>query len=396
MITIAGSMFAATGEVGDQHGPYIGETTGPNRSPVHFDPFTAAQRNRPTVISVTGEPGGGKTHTAELLAYQMALRGAWVLDIDPKGDHEGLMNLPGIGNARVLKVSGHNAGLLDPFALADDPEEGAMLALETLRLLLPPGIGFEREGALVTACKNVADRDRPSLLAVVDELEKHDNADVRGLAPTLRAVADYPLANLCFAAGGGQRFVPDEHLTTIQVAGLSMPEPGTEREHQSWPERLSVAVMFLIADFAKRLAQGRDRLQPKAIILDEAWMLTSTQQGRNLIPALARMGRSRNTAVILVSQNAGDLLDERVLNCVSSSFAFRSQSDGEIDAVLGLLGVANTPEHRRIVRSLGNGECVFRDLDGRVSTVQIDLVSEEVAQAFDTTPRQAPLEGAAS
>lgn len=36
------------------------------------------------------------------------------------------------------------------------------------------------------------------------------------------------------------------------------------------------------------------------------------------------MGRSRNTALVLVSQNAGDLLNEQVTNCLSSVFAFRS------------------------------------------------------------------------
>jgi len=32
---------------------------------------------------------------------------------------------------------------------------------------------------------------------------------------------------------------------------------------------------------------------------------------------------SRNTALILVSQNAGDLLSEQVTNCLSGVFAFR-------------------------------------------------------------------------
>jgi hypothetical protein len=33
------------------------------------------------------------------------------------------------------------------------------------------------------------------------------------------------------------------------------------------------------------------------------------------------MGRSRNTALITVSQNAGDLVDEQVTNYISSVFA---------------------------------------------------------------------------
>ena len=40
------------------------------------------------------------------------------------------------------------------------------------------------------------------------------------------------------------------------------------------------------------------------------------------------MGRSRNTALILVLQNAGDLLSEQVTNCLSGMFAFRSTVRG--------------------------------------------------------------------
>ena len=75
------------------------------------------------------------------------------------------------------------------------------------------------------------------------------------------------------------------------------------------------------------------------------------------------MGRSRNTALILVSQNAGDLLSEQVTNCLSGVFAFRSTERGEVANVMSLLGVEPSDEHKAVLRSLGNGECIFRDLD---------------------------------
>ena len=76
-----------------------------------------------------------------------------------------------------------------------------------------------------------------------------------------------------------------------------------------------------------------DRRIPKAIVLDEAWAVTSTPQGAKLIPEVSRMGRSRNTALILVSQNAGDLLNEQVTNCLSAVFAFRSTERAEVASV---------------------------------------------------------------
>ncbi|MGH8907287.1 MAG: ATP-binding protein [Egibacteraceae bacterium] len=333
------------------------------------------------------------TTVAELLAYQLALRGAWVDVIDPKGDTAALVDLPGLEKTRLLEVSSGDDGLLDPFSLADTPEQGASLAAETLRLLLPPDAGFSREGALLTMCQAVAEEPDPSLHKVVNQLLRHPDAEARDIGAMLGAVAGYPLARLCFAPHKRESLNPDEHLTVIQVAGLSLPEPGTRRQDQGWPERLSVAVMFLIADFIKRLAQRRDPRQPKAIIIDEAWVLTATLQGRQLIESLARMGRRHNTVVMLVSQNADDFLSEKVRNCVSTKFAFRSTDDAEVAAVLRLLGVEDTPSHAEEVRSLRNGECIFADLDGRVGTIAIDLVSTALLNAFDTTPR--PLEDVA-
>jgi hypothetical protein len=128
---------------------------------------------------------------------------------------------------------------------------------------------------------------------------------------------------------------------------------------------------------------------PKAIFLDEAWAITSTPEGAKLVPEVSRMGRSRNTALILVSQNAGDLLNELVTNCLSGVFAFRSTERAEVANVMSLLGVAASDDHKAVLRSLGNGECIFRDLDDRAGRIGIDLVSDELRDWIDTNPTRA-------
>ena len=125
---------------------------------------------------------------------------------------------------------------------------------------------------------------------------------------------------------------------------------------------------------------------PKAIFLDEAWAITSTPEGAKLVPEVSRMGRSRNTALILVSQNAGDLLTEQVTNCISSVFAFRSSERVEVANVMALLGVEPTADHQAVLRGLGNGECIFRDLEGRAGRIGIDLISDEMQRWLDTNP----------
>jgi hypothetical protein len=397
LYTIAGGMPTATVDLGDRPadeagwiGPYIGETTGRARSVVHFDPLVAAARNRPTAIAITGEPGGGKTTLALLLILQMALRGVTVAVIDPKGDAESLVKLLQHRGrrARVLPLGSAAPGLLDPFSFGDDLAERRTMAAETLRLLLP-GMSEERESAMIQAVGAVSAADQPSLGKVIEFLEAAIDPASKNLGAVLRSMSEMRLAKLCFAPHGGDRIDAQGWTTVFTLAGLTLPEAGLKRDDYSYEQRLSVALLYLVSQFARRLLNGLDRRIPKAIVLDEAWAVTSTPQGAKLIPEVSRMGRSRNTALILVSQNAGDLLNEQVTNCLSAVFAFRSTERAEVANVLSLLGVDVSDEHAAVLRSIGNGECIFRDLDGRAGRIQIDLISDDLRRWLDTNPTRA-------
>ncbi len=397
LYTIAGGMPTATVDLGDRPvhdagwvGPYIGETIGRARSVVHFDPLVAAARNRPTAVAITGEPGGGKTTLALLLILQLALRGVTVAVIDPKGDAEALVRLLAHRGrrARTLPLGNAAAGLLDPFSFGDDLAERRTMAAETLRLLLP-GMSEERESAMIQAVGAVSSADQPSLGKVVDFLEAASDPASKNLGAVLRSMSEMRLARLCFSPSGGDRIDAEGWTTVFTLAGLTLPEAGLKRDDYSYEQRLSVALLYLVSQFARRLLNSLDRRIPKAIVLDEAWAVTSTPQGAKLIPEVSRMGRSRNTALLLVSQNAGDLLNEQVTNCISAVFAFRSTERAEVANVLALLGVDLSDEHAAVLRSLGNGECVFRDLDGRAGRIMVDLISDELRNWLDTNPTRA-------
>jgi RecA/RadA recombinase len=393
--TIAGGMATATVDLGDRLedagegwlGPYIGETVGRARSIVHFDPLLAASRNRPTAIAITGEPGGGKTTLALLMIYQMALRGVTVAVIDPKGDAESLVQLlqKRERKARIIPLGSAAPGLLDPFSFGDDIAAKKTMATETLRLLLPR-MSEERESAMIQAVAAVSNAPDPSLGKVVDHLEQTEDAASKNLGAVLRSMSEMHLARLCFDPSGGDQIDSEGWTTVFTLGGLTLPDVATTRDDYSYEQRLSVALLYLVSQFARRLMNGLDRRAPKAIFLDEAWAITSTPEGAKLVPEVSRMGRSRNTALVLVSQNAGDLLNEQVTNCLSSVFAFRSTERVEVDHVMSLLGVEPSEEHKAVLRSLGNGECIFRDLDGRAGRIGVDLISDELLRWLDTNP----------
>jgi RecA/RadA recombinase len=397
LYTIAGGMPTATVDLGDRVapdagwvGPYIGETLGRARSVVHFDPLVAAARNRPTAVAITGEPGGGKTTLALLLILQLALRGVTVAVIDPKGDAESLVTwLRARGRqARTLPLGSAAPGLLDPFSFGDDLAERRTMATETLRLLLPR-MSEERESAMIQAVGAVAAGEQPSLGKVVAHLEKSDDPASMNLGAVLASMSEMRLAKLCFSPSGGQGIDAAGWTTVFTLAGLTLPDVGVRRDDFSYEQRLSVALLYLVSQFARRLLNGMDRSLPKAIFLDEAWAITSTPQGAKLIPEVSRMGRSRNTALILVSQNAGDLLNEQVTNCISSVFAFRSSERAEVANVMSLLGVEPSDDHKAVLRGLGNGECIFRDLDGRAGRIGVELISDDLRRSLDTNPTRA-------
>ena len=393
LLLVAGGMPTASSEDGDQRegtrgwiGPYIGETTSRVRSQVNYSPHVAPIRNRPPGVAITGQPGGGKSFLAFTLAYQMAVQGVWTIYIDPKADAKPMAQIQGLGKPRMFDLRDGHDGMLDPFALADDRSAATLQAMETLRLLLGGNMSEEREEALLLAVSQVSEEAEPSLLKVVDRLMATESAAASALGLMLRTISQMPFARLCFAPMTSTPIRPQDGLTVITLLGLDLPNAEMAPADYSYENRLAVAVMYLLTRFARGLMLSMDKSHPKAICIDEAWAVTSTPQGAKLIPEIARMGRSHNTVPVLVSQNAGDLMADAVTNSLSTLFAFRSDRSGEISAILDLFNMEDNEGHRRAIRELRNGECLMKDLDGRIARVQIDAWNRELFEAFNTNP----------
>jgi len=106
-----------------------------------------------------------------------------------------------------------------------------------------------------------------------------------------------------------------------------------------------------------------------------------------LLNRLVRLGRSANTTVLLASQRLADLGDLSEL--VGTYFLFGQESDAEAARALRLIGL--DPDDGGLVHSLKSfrkGRCLMRDLRGRVGELQVDLASETLLDALDTTPRR--------
>lgn len=393
---LAASMFLAAPGLGDPVGPYIGRT-GPLGRPVYLDPTLPPRLDRPASMAFVGSPGSGKSFASNLLTYlAVVTRGARALVLDPKGERGRWPELlPELGDqVRVITLGPRPAdrGKLDPFVVGrglgrQASAETADLAASLLSFLAGARMGEGRFLRILQAVEQAAAGPRPSLTAVVEALAamgQHD-PEAAALAEYFGALSRRAYAGLLF--GTGDEEGPDLGcaLTVLQIQDLTLPPPGRPRADYSLEELLSVGLLHGVTAFATCFAASRPEVF-KVVLLDEAWMLTGSPQGRALVARLLRMGRSYNAGLYLVTQNVADLLDETIRNNLGAKLVFRATDEGEVARSLSLLGLEPTPENLAAVRGLETGQALLQDQAGRTGMVTIDPVLPHLARAFDTRP----------
>jgi hypothetical protein len=384
----AALMPLATHQVGTRTGVYLGTSGQGSRRPVLFDIAAASREGRPPSILLAGTLGSGKTIAAELLALQAALRGALVVDVDPKPDHN-LERLPALeGLVEVVELSGSDRfrGMLDPLRVAPPSLREDLTSSVLMELLpqAPPAWETQVRKAVRDAIRSGAE----SSLAILELLAASNHSHAREAGEALAVWADSGLARLAFATGPASAVQPACPVTSIKASALTLPSPGTARADYTQAERLAVAVLTLVAAYALRLVSG-DRSRLKLLLFDEAWFLLTSSEGRRLLDRLNRLGRSENATLVLATQQLGDVGE--IENLIGTRLIFGQETGAEAERALALLGL--DPSDRDLVqrlRSYRRGRCLMRDLDDRIAEVQIDPADPEVLAALDTTPGEWP------
>ncbi|MEK4202037.1 ATP-binding protein [Cytobacillus sp. FSL K6-0265] len=393
--TVAGGMFGATKQLGDGEGFFIG-STGILDQPVYIMPNRAAQGIRGTKTNALsaaflGSLGGGKSFCANLITYLSVLSGGKALVVDPKGDRDEwgdkLYDLRDHVNIISLSTKAEDAGRLDPFSIHDNIKEAETLALDILTFLT--GVRLDdskRFPKLTHAVRVVAEGEKPCLKKVMQTLLNDDDEVARELGGHIQSFSELSFAQLLFGDGEGQSSISLETaLNVLQIQNLELPSPNTPPEKYNLSEMLSIAMMLPISSFALKFIHS-DRSIFKVVLLDEAWAILNTSQGSHLATRLVRAGRSMNAGIYFVTQNADDLLDEKMKNNIGMKFAFRSTDSKEIENVLSLLNLKNTEYNASILSELQNGQCLFQDISGRVGVVSINALFHDLFDAFDTRP----------
>ena len=393
---LAGLGFGATQMLGENTGIYIGYSVDTGRN-VYLQPSLASQGVKGTVTNAlasafVGSLGGGKSFCNNLLVYYSVLFGGQAVILDPKSERGNWKEtLPEIAeeiNIVNLTSDKENAGLLDPFVIMKDKEDGTTLAKEILTFLT--GIST-RDGdkfpVLISAISKVSESEHRGLLNVITELRKENTPIANHIANHIDSFTNYDFAHLLFSDGTAKNTISlDNQLNIIQVADLVLPDKDTTFDEYTTIELLSVAMLIVISTFALDFIHS-DRSIFKIVDLDEAWAFLNVAQGETLSNKLVRAGRAMNAGVYFVTQSSGDVSKESLKNNIGLKFAFRSTDTNEIKQTLEFFGLDSEDENnQKRLRDLENGQCLMQDLYGRVGVVQIHPVFVELLHAFDTRP----------
>jgi AAA-like domain len=169
----------------------------------------------------------------------------------------------------------------------------------------------------------------------------------------------------------------------MRIRNLTLPLPGTARAELAEEERISLAVLRLLAAYALRLC-ATDTDRHSVLAMDEAWALLADNQGRALLERISRLGRSQNITPILATQMLADAAELEPL--VGAFFAFGVETDVEARRSLQLLRL-DLDDQAAAQRLIGYraGRCYLRDFAGQVAPIQIDPPAW-MLEKLDTTP----------
>lgn len=358
---------------GSQIGPYIGYTLTGSRAPVQFDLAEACQQNRPPTCLLAGSLGSGKTMFLEMAVWQALLQGSGpIVDIDPKGDHR-LEALPGVeGRIETIELAAEERyrGLLDPMRIGSE-ETREDLTYNFLVSILPAPVKPEWQTQLRLAVSEASAAGARTCSEVLERLAASGSEEAAEAARAVEVHGSGGLAKLGLSSPNTEvTQVGDAQVVSLRIRNLTLPLSGTSRSELLEEERISLAVLRLLAAYALRLCVT-DTSRHSVLAMDEAWALTSDAQGQALLERISRLGRSQNITPILATQMLGDAAELEPL--VGALFAFGVETETEARKALTLLRL-DPDDESAIQRLIGYraGRCYFRDFTGQVAPIQID------------------------
>ena len=398
---LAGAAPFCGPQIGDPQGGLLGETldTG-TPAPVLFDAGYGSSVNKSPSLAAVGRLGSGKSYMLKTAAWDTLARGGQLVTLDRTevGEYVAFARVAP-GASQVVRLTEDSVACIDPLAIFDG-DQRATVTLGFLSLLAGCAAKSEEGSALGEAVESVVGRADGRLADVVtalDDMAAAGDVPARAVARRLRPHTRRGVGRLAFAPGRPVSLRAD--LIVFHAPGLRLPDRdklarGTQADDVLPEEMAGQALLYLVAAAARRVVFA-DPARFGAVLLDEAYALLASPHGRKLVVEGVRDGRKHQAAMWLASQLGKDFDHEELLELLGPRFVF-DQGPGGVPSALRLLGLAgSTDALHELAGGLESGECLYRDVRGRVGLIGIrTAVDAEIAAAFNTKPGGTPDAGA--
>lgn len=387
----AGMPFGGA-EVGDPRGMLLGALLdGGTFNPVLFDPAYGPAINRSGSLGAFGALGAGKSYFIKSVMWSTLARNGQIVTLDRTVSGEYVeFSKVAPGTSQVVRLIANSDICLDPLRVFGD-DDRVKLTVGFLTMLTGTAPTELQGAVLAEAVRDAAMQPNASLKDVIDLLGQRadEDEDARVLWRKLKNFAQNELARLAF--GDGKVLSLDADYIVFHAPSLSLPSKEVLlNEHlakQLLPEQIfSQALLYLVAAVAKKVTfHDPDRFA--AALFDEAWALTSSIQGRQLMLDGIRDGRKHNAAIWLLSQHPNDLGDDELAHLLGNRFVFK-QSRGASKSALKFLGMdADEGWVEMLETGLESGQCLYRDVRDRIGLIQVlEAPTDALREAFDTNP----------
>lgn len=368
-----------------------------------FEPINAAFWHDTTIVSlargVAGQMDAWSLCKSYADADDLARGQIEVLFKDDKDRAVAELGLVAMKEAYEAQQSGQILEGVDPFV----PSMGA---LETFLVV--------KRAGLEKMAENI---ENPNALGAIEKIERYDRVINRFKRARATKYAKLLVGN------GTQVDMGDMSRRRVIFTMHGFTPPQKPDEPMSWSESdcNAAAAMFTALSLVQNLfddtpirnpVTGMMAVPPRALFVDEGYMIARQKTGQGILSRGLRQGRSLNLVIVFISQQPRDVQEleqqakdagEADTNQFGTVFIFRQKSPAEAGLALQLLRDTsgdNTSETASLARKLleegsggllRGGRCVMRDVDNRVSTISVDQMFAELARATETNAAARPL-----
>ncbi|WP_370957196.1 VirB4-like ATPase ConE [Bacillus subtilis] len=420
---VAEGLFAVNSDIGSKIGFFLGwvdrfqEHTDlesaimSSRDFVLFHPFLANQqlkgsKTRSPHCLITGDTGNGKSYLAKLIFNYISMLNIKSLYIDPKKEMrkwiQRVLNDEYIRENFPLYIAHlekynyitldhentHNWGALDPISFLPP-----MKAKELVQVIFEQVYDFKGKDDVNTAFLRATSEvieakqkgEQVGSLDIIRRMQKHPEEAVQKAGDYLNEVVSDSILKLCIHDGSNPALSLEKRITILEVENMDLPDHAERLENYTISQLKSSAVMFALGKFCELFGMNPD--EQTVEFIDEAWIFTTSQQGKKVERQMRRIGRSYNNAEYFISQSTKDALKEEDSGNFGVAFAFDEPNERE--EVLKWMNMEVTKENKKMMESMFQGQCLFKDYYGRTSKISIECLFEEWQGALKTVEKKA-------